>query len=327
MTTDAPSDTSAWTHHAALYDDDESFLAMALPFITDGIAAGEPVLATTTSANLDLLHAHLGADADKVDYAESAYFGRRPPQRAAAFERYWRRHEASCPPGSGRRARVLAEPIWTGRSAREVTDWKRMEAGLNVVLADTRMWMICPYDTRVVPDHIADAALRTHPVNAVGTRYEPSDMFVDPGTFARELGDDAAPGPPPDDAARVAAADLHGLRAFAKEQATAHGLEGDAAALLVTVVNETATYLGAPSAHAAIWPAGGSIVCDLRPAGSARADDDPFAGFRAPELGQPRPADGLWYARQVTDHLDLYSGPESRVARIHFPGPRAVDAH
>ena len=326
MSGDVPSGAhGTWTHHAALYDDDAGFLEMALPFVTGGLAAGDPVLAVTTPANLDLLREHLGADADRIDYADSVYFGRRPPQRVAAFERYWRRHAGRCAPGSGRRVRVLAEPIWSGRSAREVAAWKRMEAGLNVVLAGTRMWMVCPYDTRVTAGHIADDALRTHPGHAVGARYEPSPDFTDPHAFARALDEETVPSAPPDDAARVDGAGLSGLRAFARARAQACGLGADAAAVLVAAVNEAATYLGAPPATAVIWPAGGAIVCEVRTPSTRPPEEGPFAGFRTPDLGHPRPSDGLWYTRQVTTHVDLRTTRDGPAARIHFPGPRAVE--
>ncbi len=38
-----------------------------------------------------------------------------------------------------------------GRSDSEVVAWTRMESSLNVVLAGTSIWMICPYDARVAP--------------------------------------------------------------------------------------------------------------------------------------------------------------------------------
>jgi hypothetical protein len=97
---------------------------MAVPFVLDGLANDEPVLVTTTSRNLELLGEALGGDAGRVDHAETAYYGRRPAQRVTAFLRYWQRN-------SGRgRVRVLAEPVWQGRSARDVLAWKRMESSL-----------------------------------------------------------------------------------------------------------------------------------------------------------------------------------------------------
>jgi hypothetical protein len=76
----------------------------------------------------------------------------------AAFDRYWRRHD---PGRDGAQARILAEPVWTGRSAREIAAWKRMESALNVALARASIFMICPYDTRITS--ISDPFLGLRP--------------------------------------------------------------------------------------------------------------------------------------------------------------------
>ncbi|MBT2398010.1 MEDS domain-containing protein [Streptomyces sp. ISL-100] len=51
MSTDSGLNGAGFVHHASLYDGDEAFLAMALPFAEEGLDAGEPVLAATTPAN------------------------------------------------------------------------------------------------------------------------------------------------------------------------------------------------------------------------------------------------------------------------------------
>src|ERR1700726_4201016 len=81
----------AFAHSACVYGSDQEFLAMAVPFLADGLARGEPVLAVTTPANLELVNSALGARGSEMAYAESAFFGRRPAQRIAAFHRYWKR--------------------------------------------------------------------------------------------------------------------------------------------------------------------------------------------------------------------------------------------
>jgi MEDS: MEthanogen/methylotroph, DcmR Sensory domain len=155
----------AFEHWACIYDDDSQFLETVLPFLADGLTLGEPVLAVTTPANLELLGAALGERSTDVDYAESAFFGRRPPRRVAAFYRYWKGGQDRSP---GRRVRIVAEPVWAGRSAREITARTRMEAALNVTLASTGISMICPYDARTTDAHILADALRTHPARSRG---------------------------------------------------------------------------------------------------------------------------------------------------------------
>ena len=151
-------EATTFDHQACLYGSDRQFLEMAVPFLETGLANGEPVPAVTTAANLELISSALGTRADDVDYAESAFFGRRPPQRIAAFHRYSRHAPRRTAPSCA----SLPKPVWTGRSAREIAAWKRMESALNVVLAETSIFMICPYDTRITGPGSVDSARHTH---------------------------------------------------------------------------------------------------------------------------------------------------------------------
>ncbi len=90
-------------HRACLYGSDRQFLEMALPFLETGLANGEPVLAVTTPANLELISSALGTRADDVDYAESAFDSRHRSRRSA---------RAGCSPEPGlRRPRGLRERV------------------------------------------------------------------------------------------------------------------------------------------------------------------------------------------------------------------------
>ncbi|ETK36624.1 sensor histidine kinase [Microbispora sp. ATCC PTA-5024] len=306
-------------HQVSLYGSDEEFLEVAVPFVRDGIDHGEPVLVTTTSANLDLVGGALGADADRVDYAESAYFGRRTAQRATAFLRYWRRNA-----GRGR-VRVLAEPVWPGRSERDVLAWTRMESALNLLLAGTGVWMICPYDLRAVGRDVAEDALRTHPsVSPDGRRAEASPAYADPAAFIGAC--DAAPLPaPPGDAVTATAEVLPDVRAFVTEEAGRRGVTGEHAVMPALAVHEAARYLGLP-VTIRVWETSGGLVWDLSAAGDGgTAGHDPLAGFVPPDAGE-RADEGLWLARQVCDHVDIRSGRGSRTIRLQAATSRLQES-
>ncbi|MCC3770604.1 MEDS domain-containing protein, partial [Streptomyces sp. UNOC14_S4] len=185
----APGEPTGFVHHACLYGSDAEFLAMAVPFVRAGLAAGEPVLAATTPANIELLRAALGRHAHALDTAETAYFGRRPVERVAAFLGYHGRRARS-----GVRTRMIAEPLWQGRSARQTAEWQRMESGLNLLLAALPVWMICPYDTRTVPPGVVETACVTHPARLDGERITPCAAYRDPADYAASM---PLPGPPP----------------------------------------------------------------------------------------------------------------------------------
>jgi DcmR-like sensory protein len=306
-------------HDAAVYSSDEEFLAMAVPFVSDGVDRGEPVLVTTTPANLALLRAALGPRADAFDHAETAYFGRRPPERATEFFRYWQRKAS----GTGRNVRVLAEPLWAGRTESDKRSWRRMESGLNVVLADTNVWMICPYDTRVVCDEGIAHALKTHPADVRGTESIPSPDYVDPVEYANAC--DAVPLPerPADAAVLPLRGDLNALRRFIVGGAVDLGLSEERAAMLTVAVGEALVFLR-DDGHVALWSHGGAVVCELSGACGTRLD--PFAGFRPPEMRAPAElGDGLWITRQVCETVDVRTSSGTTVIRLHVAGPRSAE--
>ena len=306
-------------HQGCLYGCDEEFLAAAVPFIEDGLAGGEPVLAVTTPGNLDLLFEVLGECARGLDYAETAYFGRRPPQRIGAFDRYWQMHLTE----QGR-VRILAEPTWTGRPEREIRAWKQMEARLNLIFADTRIWMICPYDTRVLrPDIVADVR-RTHPSCVAGRDTLPGASYTDPAAFARGLAGGPLPRPPAEAADLAFTGDLAGLRHFAADAAAARGLTGDRAALFVIAVVEAVSYVrrDAMVTAVAIWDRPGAVVCDISQPGGGLAG--PLPGWRPPELERPRPDDGLWLARQVCEQVETRLADGGCTIRLRVPAHHAL---
>ena len=311
-------DRSRFAHQGCLYGSEQEFLAMAVPFIEAGLARGEPVLAATTSANLDLLHSALGDQARRLDYAETAYFGRRPAQRVAAFDRYLKTHLTS--PGH---VRVITEPIWIGHSEREIRAWKQMEARLNLIFADTRIWMICPYDTRVLREDILADAGRTHPSCAVGADTVPSASYTDPAEFSGGLDDGPLPRPPADAAALTFTGDMALLRNFVADAAGAHGLTADDTALFVVAAVEAASYVRQyAQAAVTIWDRPGAVLCDIsQPAGGLA---DPRPGWRPPDLERPRPDDGLWLARQVCERVETRSAGGSCSIRLHVPTRRAL---
>ena len=325
-------------HQVCVYGSDEEFLAMALPFVEKGFRLGEPVLAATTSANLELLSEALGERADRLDFAETAYFGRRPPQRVAAFERYWR-HAAA----EGRNhVRIIAEPVWAGRSRAEAAAWKQMESQLNALLTDTNIWMICPYDSRIArPDVLADA-LRTHPERIDGTGVSPCPDYLEPRHF-RVQGPAAPPlEPAPADASRLSwssptPSTAH-LRSFVAAHASAFGLDPERGELLVLAVAEVARLLAQAAeespavadepASIAVWSRARTVSLELTQPGLRPSDsalDDPTLGYRLPRADGPRPGEGLWLARQICEGVEVRTGAEGCTVRMELSSARAED--
>ncbi|MGW4060045.1 anti-sigma factor RsbA family regulatory protein [Amycolatopsis sp. NPDC004747] len=288
---------SGFRHQGCLYGRDAEFLAMAVPFVQGGLRRGEPVLVTTTAANLELLHAVMGAEADRIAFAESDYFGRRPAQLADALHRYWDRHRSTAPTGA---VRVLAEPARAGGS-RDEAAWQRAEAEFNVALAGTRIWMICPYDTRTAGPAVVEVARRTHPEYVVGGEIRSSTQFSAPAEADGPAA--AAPSRTTEDLFRFEG-DLVAVRRHVLERAGALLSSEDTATLFGIAVGEAMAYLLEHGIdRAAVWvrPAAGRLVCTLH---SERPVDGPaFYGPRA----AARPGTTLWMTDQICEWLDVSS--------------------
>jgi MEDS: MEthanogen/methylotroph, DcmR Sensory domain len=309
----------SFLHQGCIYGSDAEFLAMAVPFVQDGQRRGEPVLVATTRPNQELLHDVIGRETEGVEYADDGRLGDRPPQQATAIHRYWTRHQ---PAGA---VRVLAEPDWTGRSGREVEALNRMEAALNVVLADTRIWMICPYDNRVVKADVIEDVRRTHPECVVGRRAEPSAQFMSPEEFTK-------PRTCPQPQGNVAdlfrfEGELAAVRRYVLTMATALlRSDEDAVGMFGIAVGEVIAYVARQGVErAAVWvrPAAGRVVCTLH---SDKQLDHvhPFVGYRPPGVVE-QPGDGLWLTNQICEWLDVTSDASGFTIELAMPAEAADD--
>ncbi|MGW5714803.1 anti-sigma factor RsbA family regulatory protein [Amycolatopsis sp. NPDC003865] len=304
---------AGFRHQGCVYGSDAEFLATAVPFARDGLRLDEPVLVATTTANLRLLRAELGADADRIAVAEPAYFGRRPAHVAEALRRYWTRHRSTAPTGA---VRVVAEPERSGGSGAGA-EWPHVEAGFNVALAGTRIWLICPYDTRTVDPAVVEDARRTHPECVVRGEVRPSSRFAASGNPGG-TGADAPPGAA--DLFRFEG-DLVAVRRHVLDRASALLRSAEAATMFGIAVGEAIVYLVEHGIdRAAVWvrPAAGRVVCTLH---SDRPVDGPaFYGLRP----AARPGASLWMTDQICEWLDVSSDAAGCTIELAMPDSPAA---
>ena len=306
-------------HQACLYGSDRQFLEMALPFLETGLANGEPVLAVTTPANLELIGSALGTRADDVDYAESAFFGRRPPQRIAAFHRYAQRHA----PGTGRRPGTHPRRTGLDRTLR-AGDCGVEADGVSAQCRTGRDQH--PHDLPLRHAHHRPGHSRLRPPYRPGAGARagrhPEPGLRGPGDLRERVYRRPLPEPPDGAAAFEFNGNLRSLRQFVASRAAAHGLAGDQADLLVQAAGEVGTYLKyLDPGHVAVrtWEQAGAVMCDFsQPATSFR---DPFLGLRPAGL-KARPGDGLWLTGQICDWMDISSGIGGGTIRLQVPGKR-----
>ncbi|MER6955607.1 MEDS domain-containing protein [Streptomyces sp. NPDC000618] len=298
MTAQPATAPGTFDHRMSVSATDEGFVAAALPFLAEGLAAAEepPPVAIVAPDKLDLLRAALGADAKHVGLVPHTdwYTG----SAANAIARAAGHLAAHAGPGG--RVHLLMEPVWNGRagrSPRESAEWIRYEALANLLFAPTATTAMCVYDTRTAGSVVIEAARRAHPDTGV---------YADPLRVAAEL--DAVPLPPtPADARRLADPAPDAVRSWA----VGRGLGAADAELFATAVAEAAS-LG-PVTGVLLWGEAPGCVCELL---LARRLDDPLAGFVPPPTLEPAPGQGLWFARQVCAYVDVrdaYAGADGRV--------------
>ena len=122
---------SMFRHEALLYRGSDGFLAGSLPYIRAGLAADEAILVAVGAPKIRSLRGALGADADRVRFADMAVLGHNPARIIPAWREFAR---ANAGPIRG-----IGEPIWSGRDATELVECQLHEALLNVVRRPGRL--------------------------------------------------------------------------------------------------------------------------------------------------------------------------------------------
>ncbi|GAB2724413.1 anti-sigma factor RsbA family regulatory protein [Streptomyces bullii] len=302
MTTRQASTHRPFDHRMAVFDTDDGFLAAALPFLSEGLAAdGEPPpVAIAAPANLDLLRDALGSEARNITCVpHTDWYTGSAANAVAQVAGHLAGHA-----GPGGRAHLLMEPVWSGRagrSARETTEWIRYEALVNLLFAPAATTALCAYDTRTAGPAVVAAARRAHP---------DTDVYEDPVRLVAEL--DGVPLPlPPVDADPLFEPQADAVQAWA----VARGLPVADAELFATAVTETAAALAPLTGAALLWGEPPGCVCELR---STRRFDDPLAGFVPPPTTDLEPGQGLWYARQVCAYVDIRDVGAEATVRLQY---------
>jgi anti-sigma regulatory factor (Ser/Thr protein kinase) len=299
-------------HEALLYAGEVDFLTGVLPFIRDGVAADEPVLVVVSAARIGLLRSALGADADRVAFADRAGVGANPARIIPAWRDFVAANDVD-----RRSARGIGEPIWAGRTPAELVECQRHETLLNLAFAGVpAWWLLCPYDTTTLDPEVLEEASRSHPVvsergAASGSAsYRGLEQAAAP--FATPLPE--PPGRPPE--LGFGSGSLAELRQLVSRRAAAAGLDPVRVADLVLAVDELATNSlrhGGGRGTLRIWRDAGALVCEVRDAGRLQ---DPMAG-RVRPVPERDGGRGLWMVNQLCDLVQLRTFPSGAVVRVH----------
>lgn len=312
-----PGHDEPFAHPALFYSGEEDYLAGTLPFVREGLAAGDPVAVAVPDPNLELLRDALGPDATVVHMIDMRVAGLNPGRIIPGVLRAF----ADAHPGAGH-VRIIGEPIWAGRSALEYPACVQHEALINMAFAGRSVSILCPYDLDGLDDAVLDDAKVTHPVlwesgkEATSQAYDPGDII---STYNRPFQ------PPRPDSGTVVglefeAGSLPRTRDVAIEQAAHHGMALGRISDVEIVVNELATNSvrhGGGSGTLRIWAEDGLFICEIADRGHVA---DPLTGRRPAGLGT-KGGRGVLLANYLSDLLRLHTTPDGTSVRVHFTLP------
>jgi anti-sigma regulatory factor (Ser/Thr protein kinase) len=307
-----PSD--GFRHEALFYGDWAEFVAGTVPFIRNGLAAGEPVLVVESPDKIALLRTALDRDADRVLFADMAQVGANPARIIPAWRDFVQEQGAE-----GRRVRGIGEPIWNGRTSDELVECQRHESLLNVAFGHGQpWWLLCPYDTSQLDGAVIAEARRSHEyVMDATTVSSPSDEFRGIDASGAPF---ATPLPEPTTGVRKLAFDADSLlkqRAAVAKFATSAGCSAARATELVTAINEVATNClihGGGRGTLRMWREKDTLIADVRDKGVYNLP----LGDRVRPTDKPGDARGLWLANQLCDLVQIRTTADGTAVRLHL---------
>lgn len=303
----------AFRHEALVYAGLDGFLGGTLPFIEDGLRAGEPTLVIVCPEKIALLRRALGAEARHVVFANMSQIGVNPARLIPAWREFVDEHAPA-----GRPLRGIGEPIWADRTAAELVECQRHEALLNLVFPDDApLRLLCPYDTETLPPAVIDEAHCSHPFIRHGTTELESATYRDIDKVTVPF---AAPLPEPAGHTRELGFDADTLaimRSFVSALGAEAGLSGARTADLVLAVNELATNsVRHADGHGVlrVWLEADALICEVRDGGRI---EEPLVGRRRPTNDQVG-GHGLWLVNQLCELVQVRCFPSGSVVRLHM---------
>ncbi|HET9198421.1 MAG TPA: sensor histidine kinase [Solirubrobacterales bacterium] len=295
-------------HEAFFYAGNEEFLAGTIPFLEEGISAGETVLVVLPEPRLRLVREALGGAAEGIEFWPMGDVGRNPARLISAWQDFLR----TCDPEKG--VRGLGEPISPGRSAVEMDECELHELLVNLVFAEEpALTVMCPYDTSGLGDEILAGAERSHPVcshphgKSISTSYSLEALLEGPLSPPRR----------PAVTLPFGKADLAMVRHLVAQCGRSARLETRRNEDLVLSVCEVATNSiqhGGGGGTLDVWDEEGHLVCAIRDEGRI---EDPLVGRTRPRPEQPS-GRGLWIANQLCDLVQIRSGKRGTEVRLRM---------
>lgn len=301
-------------HQALIYHGPEDYLAGTVPFLREGLEAGQSLLVAVGPGQTELLEAELGRDGEAIRFVDMRALGRNP----ASIIPLWREFVDAA---DGRPVRGIGEAVWASRSQAALEECRRHEALLNVAFNGGSGWhLLCPYDAASLGDEILEKVASSHPQICRDGSCAPSPGFDPaPDAFAGEL-------PPPAVAhqiLRFEVADLAEVRRRVATAAAQEGMDDVEVADLVTATSELAANSvmhGGGSGTLRLWREDERLIVEVEDQGWI---GEQLAGRVRPEVSQEG-GRGLWMANALCDLVQIRSGRGGTTVRLHLLAAEAA---
>jgi anti-sigma regulatory factor (Ser/Thr protein kinase) len=299
---------TGFEHEALIYQGADDYLAGLVPFLREGLEAGEPTLVAVGPQQTKLLEGEFGGDLEPIRFLPMQEVGRNP----ASIIPLWRDFVDE---NRGRPIRGVGEPVWAARSDQALEECHRHEGLLNVAFGGGPGWsLLCPYDAESLPGEVIERVGASHRHVRQRGGVEESRAF-EPGIdyFAGEL-------PPPAETPEVLEFGLRELSEVRRRVAAAAeraGLDPCGVADLVTATSELAANSvmhGGGSGTLRLWWEDSRLLAEVEDRGRI---EEPLVGRLRPDI-QQEGGRGLWLANQLCDLVQIRSGDRGTVVRLHL---------
>lgn len=321
MRTGAAAGQAGYFHEAVYYASDTEFLAVVVPFLRDGVAAGEPTVASLSEEHAALVRAALPPrDAATVVFQSHEEVYARP----ASAIRVCRTMLADYIAAGAGQIRIVGE-IPSSEFGATWDWWARYESAINSAYDEFPLWSLCAYHAETTPAAVLADVARTHPrVCVPGDEHLPNTDYLEPQRFLTrrtpvapdplQLGTPLEITDPTPAGTRAAVTRLN-------DTVPGGILDGDKLADLHLAATEAVTNglrHGKPPVIVRCWAGPDRIVVAVTDRGEGPRD--PFAGLQA-AAHAPHGGVGLWLAHQLCDHVAAHHDTDGFTLRLISGNP------
>jgi anti-sigma regulatory factor (Ser/Thr protein kinase) len=298
--------STALRHNALVYESQDDYVACAVPFLKEGIEAGEGAVVAHTKPGLAVMREALGPDGAHVTFVDVSSAYTRPARTLAAYHKVFAEQLRRAPS-----LRVVAD-VQFGLDPGEWDLWTAYEAVFNLSFGHLPAWILCSYTLSGTPDPILEGVWQTHPEVVEGNTWRTSDHYEDPDHLLRRV----SPEPEllPELRSIPFGRDTEEFREHLAHELVAERVPEARVIDMLLAGGELAGNAiehGGGVEEVRVGRAEGRFVCEIVDRGDGF--DDPAAGYLAPREGV---GSGLWVARQLTWRLEFFRSPRGFTARI-----------